>query len=446
MGEDDDARRPGLIAAGGGRRAGVLVVVGATAAALPLGSQAAAGARLALLAVAAVAFAGVLVAHARRPFLSVRAVVVGSAVLVGVAVAVPPQGSADLWSYAAYGRIVAHYHRSPYRTEPDDLAPADPIGARVSPAWRATPSVYGPAFVAVAAGGSKLAGSSPTANRLFWQGLAAVAVLASLVLLARQGAGAGALAFLGLNPAVALTVVNGGHNDALVGLGVLAGVMLAERRRPVPAGAALGLAALVKVVALLPLGAVAVWTWRRGDRRGATRTLGTGAGLVLLGYALAGGRAALRPLSALAGAHSRASAWTLLGRVVPVLETPAVAVCALVVVLGAVVLGRWRPPLALLVGAVVVISLVGAPYVLPWYAASALPVLALHWRSPVAFVGTATALGLAASYIGAPRLQDALLRTLVHPLPAVAMPLFFTASLVWLTAMSRQRAWPAPAP
>ncbi len=109
-------------------------------------------------------------------------------------------------------------------------------------------------------------------------------------------------------------------------------------------------------------------------------------------------------------------------------------------------LGRWRPPLALLVGAVTVISLIGAPYVLPWYAASALPVLALHWRSPVAFVGGATALGLAASYVGAPRLQDAFLRSAVHPLPAVAMPLFFAASLVWLMARSRQRETPIPVP
>ena len=425
---------------------GVAVVVGATAAALPLGSQRMAGARLALLLGAAAAFAWVLVAHAHHPFLSVRLVLGGTVLLLAVSVAVPPQGSADLWSYSAYGRLVAHDHRSPYRADPDDLAPTDPIGARVAPAWRATSSVYGPAFVALAAGGSELAGTSPTANRLFWQGLAAAAVLASLLLLARQGADAGALAFLGLNPAVALTMVNGGHNDALVGLGVLAGVALANGRRHSMAGAVLGVAALVKVVALLPLGAVAVWVWRRGDRWAAARTAAVGGGLVVAGYILAGGLTALHPLSSLAGAHSRASIWTLLGRLAPVLQAPLVAGCALAAVLGAVLLGRWRPPLALLVGAVAVISLVGAPYVLPWYAAAALPVLALHWRSPLAFVGSATAVGLAASYVGAPRLHDAFLRAAVHPLPAVAMPLFFAGSLIWVTARSRQRESPIPVP
>src|SRR5437667_45662 len=73
---------------------------------------------------------------------------------------------------------------------------------------------------------------------------------------------AAALALLALNPVVIVSVVNGGHNDALVGLGVLGGVLLAERR-PLVAGLVLGAAALIKAAALLPLAVVAVWVWRR---------------------------------------------------------------------------------------------------------------------------------------------------------------------------------------
>ena len=68
-----------------------------------------------------------------------------------------------------------------------------------------------------------------------------------------------ALAALGVNPLTIVSVVNGGHNDALVGLAVLGGVLLAIDRRYIAAGAALAGAVLIKASGGLPLLAVGAW-------------------------------------------------------------------------------------------------------------------------------------------------------------------------------------------
>ena len=59
------------------------------------------------------------------------------------------------------------------------------------------------------------------------------AVGAMLWLLWKRTRNPAVLAFVGLHPLLAISVVNGGHPDALVALGVLAGVLLAIDRRPV---------------------------------------------------------------------------------------------------------------------------------------------------------------------------------------------------------------------
>ena len=55
---------------------------------------------------------------------------------------VPPFGSSDHLSYAAYGRMAVTGH-NPYTTTPAALARlGDPVGAAVED-WRNSPSVYG---------------------------------------------------------------------------------------------------------------------------------------------------------------------------------------------------------------------------------------------------------------------------------------------------------------
>jgi hypothetical protein len=80
-------------------------------------------------------------------------VILAAGILAAVALAlVPPFGSSDHLSYAAYGRMVVTGH-NPFTTTPADLARlGDPV-ARAVQDWRSSPSVYG----SLATGGQALA-------------------------------------------------------------------------------------------------------------------------------------------------------------------------------------------------------------------------------------------------------------------------------------------------
>src|SRR5205823_5147113 len=83
---------------------------------------------------------------------------VAGALVVGVLAMLPPIGSADPLSYAAYGRMVTTGH-DPYTTTAADLTRrGDPVGAAVEVPWRTTPSVYGPIATAEQATASAVAG------------------------------------------------------------------------------------------------------------------------------------------------------------------------------------------------------------------------------------------------------------------------------------------------
>src|ERR1041384_2793479 len=218
-----------------------------------------------LLAVAAGTVASLAIA--RRGDLGMRAAVIACAALIAFAVAMPPRSSRDLWAYAMYGRIVSAHHASPYTHLP--LAyPHDAYLARMHPAFRNTRSVYGPAFTAVSAAGTAVAGRHQLIARLWFQLLSALGALGALGIIARRTRSGAAVGALGLHPLLAASVVNGGHNDTLVGLGVLGGAVLSAEH-PLLVGAALGLAADVKIVALIPAAALAIWSARKGAHRAA---------------------------------------------------------------------------------------------------------------------------------------------------------------------------------
>src|SRR5205807_4582608 len=291
-----------------GGRVALVVLVAATAAAVPLGAVSHAPVQLPLLAVALVAFAVVLGAHRRTPFLTRKAVVVASGVLMLVAVVTPPTSSKDIWAHVMYGRIVSVHHASPYVHVPAEY-PSDPTLTRMATASLHPRSVYGPAFTAVSAAGTALAGDSPLAQRLFFQVLSALAVMAALLLLARRGADPGTLAFIGLNPVV-VAIVAGGHDDLLIGVAILAAVVAARKGWAARAGVLLGVAALIKLPALLALVAVVAWIAVRFGWRAAARGALVASATIGVGYWLAGGSQALAPVRAASSDHSKASLWT----------------------------------------------------------------------------------------------------------------------------------------
>jgi hypothetical protein len=368
------------------------VAVGAEAALLAGGSHAFGwlGLALVLLASAAWAFASWDARIDARPH-----VVVGAIALAFVfAIAAPPRQSRDLWSYAAYGRMVTTHHVSPYQHGPNEF-PHDPFSARVGTGWQGARSVYGPLFTGGSAAIMRVAGDSALRARLLFQSLAALAVAAALALLWRATRSARSLVFLGLHPALVLGVVNNGHNDAFVGLAVLGAALLAARRRWNGAGVVLGPGLLVKASTGLGLLGIAAWTYQR-DRRGAARLVLVAALTTLLGY-LPAGAAAVRAVAHAGNGNTRTSAWDVLSLFLPARTPLAIALVLTLAVSAVVVYGRAARPGRTAV-ATTAAYLVGGLYVLPSYTAWALPSAALERRTKLSVLVALQAAFLVAVY------------------------------------------------
>jgi alpha-1,6-mannosyltransferase len=392
-----------------------LVVTGITAAVLVRGKHGSLGPNLLLLTLAYSALGVVLAVEVRRhracaPPSLAKAMVGGcTAGLLVLAVVVPPAESGDVWAYAWYGRVVAHYHATPYKN-PASHYPKDAWARRVDRAYQDTNSVYGPVFTAVSGAGMLLFGFSFLAARLFFQGLAALCVAAAVAIVWRRTRSPAAVALIGLNPLIVVSVVNGAHNDAWVGLAVLGGVVLVTRGRMRWAGLAFAAAALVKVAAVLPLLAVGFWVWRTKGWRPAAE-MGAAAGAAgLVGYAVAGGTTAIEPLRAAQLHFSGPSVWKgpnrwLGGR--GLTRGIATAATATVVAFTLFLSSRrldHTDPAVLAGGAVLAYCLLGA-YVLPWYVFWGLAALALAWRSRLTWLALLHGAVLHLAYVPDPEIH-----------------------------------------
>jgi Glycosyltransferase family 87 len=373
-----------------------LVLVSACATAVAMARPFSSLTRASLLALAFATLGLALGIGRWRRALGMRTVLVVTMALLVVAVTYWPRNSTDVWSYAAYGRMVSHYGASPYRHVPVEYS-HDKAIRRVKPMWQNTASVYGPLWNGISAGVVSVTQTDLKSTRMAFQGLAALSVFLAALLVARRTRAPAAVALIGLNPLVIYDVVNGGHNDALVGLALLAGVILATRERFVLAALFIAVGALVKLVALLGLVALVVWIWRKRGPRPAAISAAVSGGVVAVGYALSGGLDALKPLQEARLQMSRNSIWLLSGSdgrtqlfgldrvelgadfLRPVATLSMIAVLALAGILVASRL-RDRTP-TLVVGSALVAYMLAATYVLPWYVAWALPVLVLEWRS-----------------------------------------------------------------
>lgn len=345
-------------------------------------------ARPALVAAAlVVAFAGfAVVLHALRGGggLPVHLVLAAGAVLTALCVVLPPAGSKDVASYALYGRMVTEYRENPYANVPDDH-PEDPWYPDVSTRWRQTPSVYGPAFTVLSAAITGVGGDNRTVVRLLFQASAGLALLAAAAAVARVTGDAAATAFVALNPLLLASVVNGAHNDALVGAALVGACLAARRRWWVATGVLVALAAGVKVAAVLAVPALAAWVWRRHGRRPAMIVAGTAASLLAAGHLAFGPVAVFRALAEAGQQGSRSSVWRLAFDSGPDRLVGLVAIAASVA-LGAFLARRHLAgagPEAVVASALSGYLLLGS-YVLPWYHAWVLLPLALLWRSRLA--------------------------------------------------------------
>jgi hypothetical protein len=373
---------------------------------------------------------------------------VGRVIVVGVllhvlALATPLFLSRDVYSYGIYGRMVSEYGVNPFVTTPEAF-PQDPLFPFVSEDWSDSPSVYGPAFAALSAGVTGVA-TSPAA--VVWAfklvaALAGVATMLVMVAAARRvhpGRAAFAAALVGWNPVVVFHGVAGGHNDALVGLALAAAVLLLLSRKELASTAVLVLGAAVKVTGIVPLVvavSAAVLLHPHGRR---LRTMWAHAGigaLVALPFVIP----FLQSRDPMFGALElstrqgwlapSAFLWNLVRGAGRVLGSPEVGTAvgfvfriAFPLVLAAVVValirhlardpGRITPELTVAaMGWAMLIALITAPLLLPWYAVVIMP---FAWLLPRAARGGAIFLcvtlaitELVADPTSSPRLWEAM--------------------------------------
>ncbi len=234
---------------------------------------------------------------------SPRAILCAGITAAAVMAFVPPFGSSDHLSYAAYGRMVVTGH-NPYTTTPAMLARlGDPV-ARAVQDWRTSPSVYG----SLATGGQALAslvgGTSPRLTVFVLSLLNVAAFVATGLLLHRLTRGSRprqlrAALLWTFNPLLLQILVAGEHVDSqAIFFGVAAMALFSLRMPNDPsqaspargflvaalAGGLVGLGTAVKLTMVLVVGGLAVasvatW-WRRW------RWLAVAAGGLTTGFAV----------------------------------------------------------------------------------------------------------------------------------------------------------------
>ena len=328
----------------------------------------------------------------------ISAVVASAAVVLIAAVVLGPTDSHDLWSYAMYGRILSVHHASPWVVTPAHF-PTDPFLSHVARGWRHTTSIYGPAFELMAAAITKVGGDAATAVRMLFTSTFALATAAGGVIVFRRTRSSAATALVLLHPAIAVAGILGGHNDVLVGLGLLGAVVFVQDDRPIAAGLSAGLATLVKLTGGIGILALAAWAFAHHGRDWTVRFAGAAFGLVALAY-LPFGTSGFSAFLHNRGSLSRASAWefprlltgldhrhTALNIGLPRSDTQLIITLGTVVMIAiavwmAIKLRHRADPGTPLVAAIGS-YLIFAPYVLPWYPAWVIPTIGLNPRAPV---------------------------------------------------------------
>jgi hypothetical protein len=222
----------------------------------------------------------------------------GSAALLGAY----PGGSLDIFDYLFRGRMLAEFGASPLVHTPNEFR-GQPFVEYIS--WYSQVDPYGPVWEYLSGGVARLAGSTQRLEdyllgyRLLaigMSGLCGALIYAMVRRHAPTYATAALLAWL-WNPLQIVSTALEAHNEAPMLAGCLAALMLFQRRRWLWGLLALGLAAHIKITALLLLPAMGLWMARRLGWPRALATSAAALGLVLplswLLYAPLGGWATL---------------------------------------------------------------------------------------------------------------------------------------------------------
>ena len=359
-----------------------------------------------------------------------RAVLLAGTFAAVVLTLVPPLGSSDPLSYAAYGRMVATGH-NPYLTTPAQLAAhGDPV-ARAVQDWYHQPSVYGPLASGIQ-GLASLMGGTSVRLTVFVLGLANLLAFVSTALLLYRMSGSRerrlrAMLLWTANPLLLQVLVAGGHVDTQQIACCVAAVAVLYRRvspgRAAIAGALAGLGFAIKVSAALVVAGLAIalvleYHERRRRLAGLLGALGAGFAAVAGAAVAIGGSAMLTVTSRASDMVSIGSPWRVIRTALQhaaghraagdIVKYGAILLAvALALLMVRKIAARPRGPVSgWVVLALIVAWLFAWPYVLPWYDAFGWAFLALVPASGLDWLMLArtTALGLA--YLPA-RITDA---------------------------------------
>jgi alpha-1,6-mannosyltransferase len=205
--------------------------------------------------VIAAMFVSYVVAVRTAGRLSPLLVLAAIAALHALMLLAPVLFSTDVFSYQFYGRIGQVYHANAYLAGPYALH-GDPLYWYIGSKWVSFPTVYGPLFTALS---GPLAPLSIPANVFAYKAIAAVSSLAVVALVWNAARLRGinpvkAAVLVGLNPLVVVYGVGGGHNDLLMLVPIVAGVVLLLQRRGRLGAASIVVGAGIKMTAglLLP--------------------------------------------------------------------------------------------------------------------------------------------------------------------------------------------------
>lgn len=391
----------------------------------------------------------------------------GGLVAVAILTVLPPAGSTDIVSYAAYGRMAAIGH-NPYTTNAVQLERlGDPIGyvAAHLPYWHYRSSLYGPLATGEQWAAARLGGTS-VAMIVFWlklwNAIAFAAIAFGLDRVVRSDPARRARAHLlwTVNPLVLWALIAGGHVDVMAaGLGFLGVMMLRTRpsdgRVAVPvalgAGLLVGLASDIMLDYLLFAPALA---WALRKEIGALAAATAGVLITLVPPSLWVGQVYFRGFASRDGFVGADNFYQLFSPNFKHVLPPAMTALVDLAFVALAVLLLWRlpegPPGMPAIRPALALSLAWLfiwYYTLPWYDTMAIGLLAVYPASRLdwAVLGQFAV----ATFANMPGLVYSLRPRWVSYLAQLndfrIMPLLLLAALValvWLAVSSR---WRAPA-
>lgn len=240
-----------------------------------------------------------------------RRVVVGLAgALIVLFALAPPLLSLDVFSYISYARLGAEHGLNPYTHAPETI-PTDPAAMRVQD-FSDSVSVYGPLFTLLSypLGMLGVPAAMWSLKAIAALSLAGIAAVCARLARLRGVDPVAAVTFVALNPLMLVYVVGGAHNDGLMVLLAMLGVVAALTARPALAGIGLVTAIAIKAAAALYV-PFALAGARGGER---SRLLG---GLLAAGVAVAAvglavfGTDVLEALGVAGGNQGTVSHWSV---------------------------------------------------------------------------------------------------------------------------------------